>query len=84
MEVKKYSWCEARQRFDSSCCQGVQNYKSQLLLIEKNFLVSILFETEEKAASEENKQQDLTNDKLLVEVKGFFCYTKFENSRKRS
>ena len=58
--------------------QRVQNHNSQLISIQKNFLVS-MFLKQRKIGSDENEPQVLTNDKLVVEVKGFFFYTKFEH-----
>ena len=72
---KNYSQHEAWQRGDSPTYQPPNSPKPQSStnFDSNNFLL-------ENTAPEVNKQQDLTNYKLLAEFKGFFGYTKFEHS----
>ena len=46
------------------------------------FFLSILLKTEEKAAPQKNEQQNLTDDKLVAEIKGFWLHEIWDSKTK--
>ena len=75
MEIKKYSRREARQRDDSPTYQLRKSSKQQpsTNFYSKKVLSFYSFETQEKSAPQEIELQDLTNDEVVAEVKGFLA-----------